>query len=71
MNDLHVDPKRVHDCPADTGIYVRAIDPAGEWISADISQLDRASLTAWLRSRGGENQWAENVVLILLGHESC
>jgi hypothetical protein len=50
-----------------TGIYVRAKD--GErWVSVDICRLDKPSLLAWLRSRGGDNPWAENTVGILLGH---
>jgi len=51
-----------------TGIYVRAQRASGSWESADISTLDRNSLLEWLRSRGGNNVWAENVVGILLGH---
>jgi len=50
-----------------TGILVRAKD-GDRWAAADICDLDRASLHAWLRSRGGANLWAENVVLMLLGH---
>lgn len=53
----------------ETGIYVRALNEDKKWESVDISHLDRDSLQSWLRSRGGENQWAENVVMILLGHE--
>ena len=51
-----------------TGIYVRAQNTEGRWISADIAQLDTDSLNEWLRSRGGENEWAESVVRILQGH---
>ena len=43
----------------------RGID--GKWSNADIADLDRASLDRWLRSRGGENEWAESVVRALLG----
>ena len=60
------DRKDRHDS---TGIYVRAKNVEGKWGSYDIAELDRASLQAWLRSRGGENKWAESVVLILLGHQ--
>ena len=35
----------------------------------DIGELDCDSLMRWLRSRGGYNEWAENVVAILLGHK--
>jgi len=51
-----------------TGVYVRALNTSGEWINADIAQLDAESLLTWLRSRGGDNPWAEDVVGILLGH---
>lgn len=51
-----------------TGIPIRAAGP--ERIGTyDIGELDRYSLHCWLRSRGGENLWAENVVLILLEHK--
>ena len=53
---------------ARTGIYVRAKQPDGKWISADLCQLSKESLLAWLRSRGGNNPWAEDTVGILLGH---
>lgn len=51
-----------------TGIYVRAQRTDGRWDSADIAELDADSLLTWLRSRGGDNPRAEQVVLILLGH---
>lgn len=52
-----------------SGIYVRALDNNGRWEAVDICRLDAASLLLWLRSRGGYNPWAENVVGILLGHK--
>jgi hypothetical protein len=68
---LLVDPARVLDLedadPGETGIYVRAKQPDGSWCSIDIYALEKASLLAWLRSRG-DNRWAEDVVGILLGH---
>jgi hypothetical protein len=69
--ELKVDEKRrvTHDMhPYRTGIYVRAKD-GDKWVNADIGELERGSLKDWLRSRGGENEWTEQVVLILLGHE--
>lgn len=58
-----------------TGIFVRARHPeqtthdmAGRWDTIDIYFLTRDSLLEWLRSRGGDNEWAENVVGTLLGH---
>ncbi len=52
-----------------TGIYVRAKDADGRWQSVDIATLDLESLRAWLRSRGGENEWAESTACMLLGHK--
>lgn len=51
-----------------TGIYIRGQYPDGKWESEDISLLDAESLLEWLRSRGGDNPYAEDVVGILLGH---
>ena len=66
MDELTADANRTELGDA-TGIYVRAtLD--GRWFSADMAQLDSKSLLAFLRSRGGDNPWAENVVGILLGH---
>ena len=64
--ELTVDPTRPYG--ADTGIYVRAKNSDGKWVNSDIYELDKASLKVWLRSRGGENEWAESVVFLLLGH---
>jgi len=51
-----------------TGIFIRALSPDNKWESVDISLLDRSSLLEWLKSRGGDNPYAEDVVGILLGH---
>jgi hypothetical protein len=53
-----------------TGICVRAQGIGGKWGAYDIAELDKDSLRAWLRSRGGVNKFAENVVFILLGHKA-
>jgi hypothetical protein len=68
-DELRCDPKR-ESTPetTSTGIYVRAMKD-GKWESVDIYELDLPSLMLWLRSRGGDNPWAENTVAILLGHE--
>ena len=63
--DLEIDPLRVR---LGTGVFIRAKDEAGKFQTCDISQLTSESLLAWLRSRGGDNPWAEDVVGILLGH---
>lgn len=52
----------------DTGIYVRARSPKRYWHSVDIAVLDKRSLLAWLKSRGGDNPLAEDVVGVILGH---
>jgi len=51
-----------------TGVYVRAKLPDAKWESVDINLLDKISLLSWLKSRGGDNPWAEDCVGILLGH---
>lgn len=65
---LTTDPEREHS-PANTGIYVRAWSESDDkFVNADIVHLDKDSLLHWLKSRGGDNPWAEDVVGILLGH---
>jgi hypothetical protein len=66
MVNLIVDPKRA-ELHGSSGIYVRAtLD--GKWGNFDIAELDKSSLLHWLRSRGGDNPWAEDTVGIILGH---
>lgn len=49
------------------GIPIRAsLD--GRHGTYDIGQLSKQSLLEWLRSRGGDNPWAEDLIGILLGH---
>lgn len=73
MAELRVASDRTHMRNV-TGVLVRAQlpdddpDHPSKWVNADIAQLDAASLASWLRSRGGENEWAESVVALLLGH---
>lgn len=65
--ELHADPERLR-LPG-TGIFVRAINPETKrWATFDLAQLDKPSLLAWLRGRGGDNPRAENTVGVLLGH---
>lgn len=73
--NLRVDPERwtlhekLKDDEPSTGIYVRAwSDKEARMVSADIMYLTAESLLTWLRSRGGYNPWAEDVVGILMGH---
>ena len=68
---LTIDPERKKlygDMASGTGIFIRARFD-GRWGNHDIAHLDKISLIAWLRSRGGDNPWAESVVCILLGHK--
>jgi hypothetical protein len=67
MKELETDLARV-ELP-ETGILVRAKNAWGLWEAVDIAHLSLDSLYEWLRSRGGDNPWAENTVAILLGHE--
>lgn len=66
--DLLVDKERAGHF-GETGILVRA-KVGDRWGNADIADLDAVSLIRWLRSRDGENVWAESVVFMLLGHSS-
>lgn len=65
---LRVDPERRH-LGEMTGFFVRAREDGECWVNADIAQLDQDSLFRWLRSCGGDNPWAEAVVLGMLGHD--
>ena len=66
--ELLIDPHLHKRVIQGTGIFVRAQSHTGYWHSVDISELAPESLLEWLRSRGGDNQWAEDVVGIILGH---
>lgn len=72
MNELHVATNRTGEpYSGATDIYVRAMNPQGKIVTADISQLDTPSLRAYLTDHllpGDKgNPVAENTVLILLG----
>lgn len=66
---LTVDPERIRydEGGEGSGIYIRA-QLEEKWGRHDLATLDKASVLEWLRSRGGENELAENTVGILLGH---
>lgn len=68
--ELIIDEERFKDAETwgNTGIYVRAKHESGKWESVDIVLLKKDSLLTWLRSRGGDNPYAEDCVGILLGH---
>lgn len=51
-----------------TGIYVRAQNADGRWVSADFLTLDRDSLIAFARSCGAVSDWAMSLVLHLAGY---
>jgi hypothetical protein len=66
--EARVDKKRYGELEDRSGIYVRAKGLTDKWETVGIEHLDKPSLLAWLKSRGGDNPWAEDVVGILLGH---
>lgn len=68
--ELRVDPSRADAYEGYTGIFVRALGVDEKWGNADIAQLNRISLIAWLRKNGEkESSLAERIVLHLLGHK--
>lgn len=72
MSDIRytADPKRFNMVlTPETAVCVRGCRPDGSFGNVDIAELDKSSLLAWLRSRGGHNPFAENLVGQLLGHE--
>ena len=65
---LYVDELRFRSpLTPETGIFVRA-DYQGKVISTDLSTLTKESLLEWLKSRGGNNPWAEDTVGVILGY---
>lgn len=69
MSDLRVSETRFeeHGDDALTGIFIRAQDGAGRWHSVDIAVLDRPSLIEFVTSRGEVSEWAQGIILHLLG----
>lgn len=66
MDELHADPARAH-LNRVTGFYVRARDAeTDKWITADMAQLDKASLEAWLD--GYDKPAIISVITSLMGH---
>lgn len=65
--EVVADPGRKHH-PL-SGIWVRARYPDGGYGTTDLAHLTKESFFAWLRSRGGKNEWAENTVAALLGYD--
>jgi hypothetical protein len=63
---LQIDNERRNQ--PETGINVRARNSLGGWEWIDVAALNKPSLLEWLKSKGGDNLYAENVVGILLGH---
>lgn len=70
--NLIVDEQRweLFDTLEPTGFFVHAMLPDNSWDYVDVIYLTNHSLLKWLRSRGGDNHFAENVVLLLFGHNS-
>ncbi len=67
-DELRVSEYRSVQGDVETGVYVRAKLPNGKWDSVDVSLLTASSLLRWLRSRGGDNPLAEDLVGIVLGY---
>lgn len=70
--ELHVDIERLkkHGDAEVTGIFTRAIVEGGDprERSVDIAVLDNKSLVAFLRSKGGANEFAEDCIGMILGY---
>ena len=66
--ELKIDPELADDVFKQTGIFIRA-KHNDNWGNYDIYQLTPESLLDFLRSRGGENRWAEGTVFALLGKQ--
>ncbi len=67
--ELRVDPDRQKTYEFQTtGIAVQAKDKDGNVNFFDIVHLDKESLLACLKSHGGDNRYAEDIIGILLGH---
>ena len=67
--ELKVDPVRFarEELQDATGIFVRAqLD--GKWGSHDCVMLDAVSFRRWIRSRGGVNPFAEDILGLALGY---
>jgi hypothetical protein len=62
---LKVDPNRVGK--VESGILVQASTDY-EMGRYDCMDLDAQSFFEWMRSRGGENEWAENILLTIAGY---
>lgn len=62
---MKVDPDRWRQ--PETGIFVRAQNLQGSWVSVDIAYLYKKDIVEWMRLKGPE--FAQNLVLILLNHE--
>lgn len=65
--DLKVDPARMQEWDGVSGIQVRGT-LNGQAGTVDVAVLDKASLRLWLRSRGGNNPFAEDAMAMALGH---
>jgi hypothetical protein len=64
---MRTDPERAVLADA-TGLYIRAQRPDDRWDSVDIAELDRDSLVEFVLSRGPVNDWARDIIVIILGH---
>ena len=67
LEKLHIDPERTKFHEA-TPLWIRAWHPVDGVGTYNVAELTAESLLVWLKSRGGDNPWAEDCVGILLGH---
>jgi len=64
--ELKVDPDRMKFKEL-TGIFVRAKN-GDSWGSYDCAVLDKPSFLSWIRSRGGSNAFAEDILGLVMGY---
>lgn len=71
MANYETDPEREGDTFHNlTGIYLRAKGTNGKRGSYDIAELRECDVRHWLKTEGGDNPLAENIVVNhMLGHE--
>lgn len=68
MSKMYADSSRKEYHGA-TGIFVRAHSRADDKIgNYDLAELEKDSVVTFCRSRGEKSEWAEGIVLLLLGH---
>jgi hypothetical protein len=62
---MKIDPKRETNYADFSGVYVRAQNASGQWVNADIAQLDYESVLSFLKR---DPEFAQGIALTLLGY---